>query len=269
MKLKDKVVVVTGGGSGIGRALVLELLGRGARIAMVDLRPEGMAETAALADVGERLSAHVCNVAERDHVAALPAEVVAAHGQVDAVVNNAGVIQPFIRFVDLSYDVIDRMIDVNLYGAIHMLKAFLPLLLERPEAHVANVSSMGGFVPFPGQTMYGAAKAAVKLLSEGLYAELLETNVGVSVVMPGGVDTGIAKNSGVDLPDANQGDGAMKPLPAADAARIMADGIEANRLHVLVGTDAKVMSLATRLAPKTATRLIYGQVKGMIQDPED
>ena len=87
---------------------------------------------------------------------------------------------------------IERVLDVNLQGTLNMVTAFLPLLLERPEAHIANVSSMGGFFPFPGQTVYGASKAAVKLLTEGLYAELLDSQVRVSVIMPGAVSTSIS-----------------------------------------------------------------------------
>ncbi len=167
MKIKDKVFVVTGGGSGIGRALVLELLARGARVAAVDLRPEGLA-TFTSAVAGERLSTHVADVSDRKRVHELPEEVIAEHGQVDAIINCAGVIQPFIDFADLSYELIERMINVNLWSQIHMIKAFFPHLKARPEAHICNVSSMGGFIPLPGQTMYGAAKAGVKLLSEGL-----------------------------------------------------------------------------------------------------
>jgi short-subunit dehydrogenase len=90
--------------------------------------------------------------------------------------------------------------DVNLYGTIHTAKAFSPRLLGRPTAQVLNVSSMGGFLPVPGQTVYGASKAAVKLLTEGLYAELLETDVRVTLVFPGAVRTEITANSGVEAP---------------------------------------------------------------------
>ena len=143
-----------------------------------------------------------------------PREIIAAHGQVDALINNAGIIQPFVPLAELDFATVDRVLQVNLYGTIHMVQAFLPYLKSRPEAHLANVSSMGGFVPFPGQTMYGASKAAVKLMTEGLYTELLETAVEVSVVMPGAVDTEITVHSGVDqaLPDA-EGSALSPPAP--------------------------------------------------------
>jgi short-subunit dehydrogenase len=97
----------------------------------------------------------------------------------------------------LPYDAIERVLNVNLYGVIYMTKAFLPHLLTRPEAHIVNVSSMGGFFPVPGQSLYGASKAAVKLLTEGLYSELIDTNVRVTAVFPGAIATNISQNSGL------------------------------------------------------------------------
>jgi NAD(P)-dependent dehydrogenase (short-subunit alcohol dehydrogenase family) len=165
MRVSGKVWVVTGGGSGMGRELVLQLLNAGGRVAAVDLRPDALQETAQLAAAGQRLSVHVVDVTERSAVEALVDEVAAAHGGVDGLINNAGIIQPFVPVKDLDYDHIRRVLDVNLMGTIHMVKSFLPVMLERPEAHIANVSSMGGFFPFPGQSVYGASKAAVKLLT--------------------------------------------------------------------------------------------------------
>lgn len=266
MKVRDKVVVVTGAGSGIGRALARELLDRGARVAAVDLRQEGLDETAAQLDAGDRLSLHLGDISDKAAVQALPDAVIAAQGCVDAVINNAGVIQPFVDFVELDEAVIDRMIDINLYGTLHMCRAFLPHLLQRPEGHLVNVASMGGFMPFPGQTMYGVSKAGVKLLTEGLYAELADTNVAVSVVMPGAVATNISTNSGVQMktdPEQAQSS-AMKPLPAPDAARAIVDGMERARLHILVGRDAKLLWFASRVAPAASIRFIQRQMKKML-----
>lgn len=265
MKLQGKVMLVTGGGSGIGRQLVLQLLERGARVAAADIRTDNLEETARLADAGERLTTLVVDVTDRAAVEAVPAQVVGAHGAVDGYVSNAGIIQPFVRLNDLGYEAIERVIDVNLYGAIHMAKAFLPVLLERPEAHIANVSSMGAFLPVPGQTVYGAAKAGVKLLTEGLYAELLETRVGVSAIMPGAVATDIAANSGATI-DAGEGKGrgGHKTTAPRDAASMILDGIEKEKLHIYVGSDSRMMNLAVRLAPKKATHLIYKQMRDLL-----
>lgn len=144
MKVQGKVVVVTGGGSGMGRALVLQLLGKGARVAAVDLNAASLQETARLAQAGERLSTHVLNITQREAVEALPAEVIARHGAVDGLINNAGIIQPFVRVNDLDYSAIERVMNVNFYGTLYMIKAFLPHFLQRPEAHIVNISSPSG-----------------------------------------------------------------------------------------------------------------------------
>jgi NAD(P)-dependent dehydrogenase (short-subunit alcohol dehydrogenase family) len=265
VRFSGKVIVVTGGGSGMGRQVVLQLLERGARVAVADIRAESLDETARLADAGDRLTTHTVDVTDREATSSLPAQVIAAHGMVDGLVHCAGIIQPFVRLNDLDYDAIDRVINVNLYGTIHMVKAFLPHLLERPMAHIANVSSMGGFLPVPGQTIYGATKAGVKLMTEGLYAELLETNVGVSVVMPGAVATDIASNSGVDTPGEQTVEDSNYPTTSPeDAARIILDGIEKDRLHIYVGRDSRMMNLANRVAPRRSTHTIYKQMKELL-----
>lgn len=266
MKVQDKVFVVTGGGSGIGRALVLGLLARGARVAAVDLNPATLQETANLA--GEKqanLSTHVANIAQREAVEALPARVIERHGAVDGLINNAGIIHPFVKVNDLTYDVIERVMNVNFYGTLYMIKAFLPYLLQRPEAHIANVSSMGSFVPVPGQTLYGASKAAVKLLTEGLRSELMDTPVKVSVIFPGAVGTNIASNSGVNIPShGGQSSRAMKVLQPEEAARIILDGIEQDRARILVGSDSTFMDRLSRLSPERAAKLIYQQMKSLL-----
>jgi NAD(P)-dependent dehydrogenase (short-subunit alcohol dehydrogenase family) len=268
MKVEGKVWVVTGGGSGMGRELVLELLRRGARVAAVDVRADTLQQTVDLAAAGDRLSAHCADITDRDATSNLVEDVVAVHGGVDGLINNAGIIQPFVPVVQMQDRDIDRVLDVNLVGTIRMVRAFLPALLERPEAHLVNVSSMGGFFPFPGQTMYGASKAAVKLLTEGLYAELLDTQVSVSVVMPGAVATNITENSGVVMPGgaaAAESSAAARSTPADAAARIILDGVERDRLHIYVGRDAQLMSLAIRIAPRRAIELVQKQMKKLIE----
>ena len=266
MKVAGRTLVVVGGGNGIGRQVVLELLRRGARVAAVDLRRDSLDETVRLAGAGDRLATYRADITDRETVEALPDQVVEAFGQVDGLVNVAGIIQPFLRLNDLEIDTIRRVIDVNLHGTIHTVKAFLPRLLERPVAHVANVSSMGGFLPVPGQTIYGASKAAVKLMTEGLYAELLDTDVGVSVVFPGAVRTEITTNSGVDAPGGAGADQEPRfAMTEADAAaRMIVDGIEANRLHVYVGRDSRLMNLLNRLTPKRSTQLIQRQMRSLL-----
>jgi NAD(P)-dependent dehydrogenase (short-subunit alcohol dehydrogenase family) len=269
MQVNNKVIVVTGGGSGIGRALVLNLVANGARVAAVDLNGDALAETVTLAGgQGDKISTHTVNVSDRAAVEALPEQVIAAHGAVDGLINNAGIIQPFIRFNDLEYDAIDRVLNVNLYGVIYMTKAFLPHLLARPQAHIVNVSSMGGFFPVPGQTLYGGSKAAVKLITEGLYAELTETNVGVTVVFPGAISTNISENSGVATPsaDASASESSFQMTSAEDAAAAIVDGIVRDKFQVYIGRDAKMMNWLYRLNPKGATRFMFNQMKNLLPD---
>jgi len=266
VKVRNKVVVVTGAGSGLGREVALLMLRRGARVAAVDLRTEGLEQLAGLAQADQRLSTHVVDVTDRTQVEGLADVVVAQHGSVDAVVSCAGIIQPFVRIADLDYATMHRVMDVNYWGTVHVVKAFLPLLAARPQAHLATVASMGSFLPVPGQAAYGASKAAVKLLTEGLYAELLDTPVRVSVVLPGALATGIAANSGVAVPTSTEeGEaGTHRTLPAADAARVVVDGIEADRLHILVGRDARTMDAAMRTSPRRAIHLIQKRMRNLL-----
>lgn len=266
MRASGKTVVVTGGGNGIGRELVLELLNRGARVAALDISETGLQETAGLAGAkSEKLSTHVADITDRGAVEALPAAIIEAHGQVDGLINCAGIIQPFVRFNDLQYDDIERIMNVNLWGTIHTCKAFLPPLLKRPEAHIVNVSSMGGFVPVPGQTMYGATKAAVMLMTEGLHSELADTNVGVTVVFPGATHTNISQNSGVGGPgDAEASESKIKMTEPDAAARMILDGMEQKAYRVLVGSDAKMLDRLSRLSPLKAATIIYKQMRELL-----
>lgn len=268
MKIESKVIVVTGAGNGIGRELALALLKNGARVAAVDISEKGLRETFELAGSRrDRLSTHVVNITDRAAVEALPAAVLAAHGGVvDGLINCAGIIQPFVKFKDLAYTDIERMIDVNFYGMIYMTKTFLPYLLSRPAAHIVNVSSMGGYLPVPGQTLYGASKAAVKLFTEGLYSELMDTHVRVTTVFPGAIGTNIAANSGVVI---SMGDSpaksAIKTTSPQAAAEQIIRGIESDSFQVYVGKDARMMNFLYRLMPKRATQIIYRQMRSLLQ----
>ena len=263
MKVSGKVVVVTGAGSGMGREVALELLRRGARVATVDINEATLAETVSLAKAGDDLATFVVNISDREAVEALAPAVVERFGSVDGIVNCAGIIQPFVRLNELDYAAIERVFAVNWWGTLYLTKTFLPLLLARPSAHIVNVSSMGGFLPVPGQTVYGASKAAVKLLTEGLHSECKGTRVRVTVVFPGAVATNITTNSGVDIPLP----AGMKPPPVrpADlAARDIVDGMEKNAYRVLVGRDAMMMDALYRLYPRRAAGFIARQMKDLL-----
>ncbi len=266
MQVQGKTIVVTGGGSGIGRELTLLLLKKGARVAAVDINEATLQETAALAgDLGSRLSTHQCDITDRQAVMALVQAVIQAHGAVDGVINNAGIIQRFVKINNLEFNEIERVFKVNFFGMVNVTKAFLPHLLERPEAHIVNLSSMGGFLPVPGQTAYGASKAAVRLFTEGLYSELLSTQVRVTVVFPGAVATNIAANSGVAIRTPSD-TSKIKTTSPVVAAQIIIDGMEKNKYRVLIGSDAKMMDWLCRLMPERATKIIYSQMRSLLTE---
>lgn len=262
MEIKNKVIVVTGAGSGMGRALTLQLVKMGAKVAIADINETGMAETLEIAGKSN-VSQHKIDISNRESVEAFPESVIKHHGVVDGIINNAGIIQPFTDVKDLDYKIIERIMNINFYGTLYMTKSFLPYLLNRPEAHIANVSSMGGFIPFPGQTFYGASKAAVKMFTEGLYTELKGTNVGVTIIHPGAVNTNIMANSGVK----SEKEGNPKKeqdnntLSAEKAAAIMIEAIEKNKFRVMLGKDARMLDILYRIYPQKAVDFITKQME--------
>lgn len=252
----------------MGRELTLLMLKKGASVATADINEASLRETASLAGaLQSRLSIHVLNITDRDAVLAIPAAVIQTHGAVDGIVNNAGIIQPFVKVNALEFKDIERVFNVNFWGMVNITKAFLPYLLERPEAHIINTSSMGGYLPVPGQTAYGASKAAVKLFTEGLHSELKETRVHVTTVFPGAIATNISVNSGVAIAGAATSEQSrkFKTTSAPEAAAIIVDGIEKDKYHIFVGSDARTMNLLWRLMPEWAANLIYTQMRSLLR----
>lgn len=265
MKIAGKVFLVTGAGSGMGREMTHQIIAKGGKVAALDIHLPQLLETQQICSGGAaNFLALEVDITDRAKVLALPEQVIKYFGQIDGIINNAGIIQPFVKVKDLSFDQVERVMNVNFYGCVNVTKAFLPHLLKRPEAHIVNISSMGGFLPVPGQSIYGAAKAAVKLFTEGLYAELKETAVRVSVVFPGAIATNITANSGIEMPKASSGSSGMSALPANEAARIILHGMETNQYRILVGSDSKFMDFLCRLAPEYATNFIAKKMKALL-----
>lgn len=265
MDVEGKVFVVTGGGNGIGREVVFNLLGRGARVAAVDLSADGLAGTVdGAGELSANLSCHELSVADAAAVKLLPEAVISAHGEVDGLINVAGIIQRFVPFAELSTTDIEKVFAVNFWGVVNTIQAFLPHLVTRPSAAIVNVSSMGGFIPVPGQTIYGASKAAVKLLTEGLHAELRDTGVQVTVIFPGAVATNITANSGVEIPHgAKTEDSKFKMTTAADAAEEIVQALVKGAYRATVGSDAKMLDRLTRLAPERAMAMVAEQMASL------
>jgi NAD(P)-dependent dehydrogenase (short-subunit alcohol dehydrogenase family) len=263
MEISNKVFVVTGGGNGIGRQVVLNLLRRGAIVAAADLSPAALDQTSVLAaGVGKRLSTHILDVTDRQAVEQLLLDVQEAHGHADGIINVAGIIHRFAPIMDLSLDELDRIMNVNFWGTVNMCKTFLPALRERPAAAIVNISSLSALLPFAGQTFYGATKAAVKLFSEGLYQELSHLNIAVTTVFPGNISTDISGNSGVAALDP-KGRKAPVTTPEATAERIV-QGLEKGSFRVVIGSDARMLDALSRISSRRATDFIGAQMKSVL-----
>jgi len=271
MQVSGRVFAITGAGNGMGREVALQLVAKGARVAALDVSEAGLAETVRLAGAGGgSISTHVVDITDRAQVDALPAAIIAAHGQVDGLLNIAGIIQRFVPVAQLGFDQIERVIDVNLWGTINTIKAFLPELVQRPEASLVNVSSMGAYAPVPGQSVYGATKAAVAQLSRSLHSELMGTGVAVTGVFPGAIGTNIAANSGVmtaaemEAMAAKAGEKARRTTSPQEAGRQIVEAIERGSYEIFIGQDARFMSRLSRLSPKRAAALIASQMKDLL-----
>lgn len=263
MNVSNRLAVITGAGSGIGRATAFALARRRCHLALADIDPAGLKETAWLLDKqGVRVTTHVLDVADREAVRALPEEVLAAHGRVDILVNNAGVALGG-TFEQVSEEDFDWLMDINFHGVVRMTRAFLPHLRRSDEARIVNVSSIYGIVAPPGQAAYSASKFAVRGFSNALRHELEGSSVGVSVVHPGGVATAIARKARVptDAPpeDIERGrkiaEKLLRLAPEA-AGEIIARGIERRDARILVGSDAKAVSILERIAPVSYWRYL-------------
>jgi NAD(P)-dependent dehydrogenase (short-subunit alcohol dehydrogenase family) len=256
MKLTNRVALVTGAGSGIGRATALALAQRGCHLALADIDGNGASQTARQARTfNVRASSHQIDVADRAAVQALPGAVFAAHQRIDLLVNNAGVALGG-TFEQVSEADFDWLMEINFHAVVRMTRAFLPLLHESDDARIVNVSSIYGIVSPAGQSAYSASKFAVRGFSNALRHELAGTRVGVSVVHPGGVATSIAKNA--RMPEGAPQDQVERGLAIAEkllrmpperAGDIIVRGIEQRKARILVGTDAKLVAFLERIAP--------------------
>lgn len=260
MELKNKTFVVTGGGSGLGRQLVLQLLHAGCRIVPLDINANALDETVKLAGGTKNVQPIVVNIADKQAVNAVPDQVIRRFGYIDGLINNAGIIQPFVSVEEMDDALIDRIFKINFFGTLHMVRAFLPYLRKSDEAVLVNVSSLGGFVPVSGQTLYGASKAAVKQLTDGLRTELNDTNIHVMSVIPGAMATPIRQNSGLETVNIEK-QKTKEALSPALAAQMVVNAIRKNQKELYIGKDSRLMHILFRFIPIKATQWLNDNIR--------
>ncbi len=266
--LRDKVCVITGAGSGIGRALAQAFADEGCHLALCDINEKGLQETVnLLSGKFVRVSTHVASVADRERMAALPAEIEQQHGAIHIVFNNAGVTINK-SFEDHTLSDFDFVLGINLWGVLYGCHYFLPYLKKQQEAHIVNTSSMAGFLGFPNQSAYSLTKAAVKAFSETLRVELAYHNIGVTSIHPGAIRTNIL-NAAMVKSGKDEDTQKMAALvdrfgksPEYLAAKVV-KAVKANRMRVLIGPDAWLFEILKRLFPvwiHTPFRIAFAKV---------
>jgi NAD(P)-dependent dehydrogenase (short-subunit alcohol dehydrogenase family) len=253
--LDGKVVVITGAGSGIGRALALLAAHQGAILAISDWDEVGLVETAQQVQTSTHQAVRTdkIDVRDRDALKAYAASVREELGRVNVIVNNAGVALHG-DFEETSYEDFEWVMDVDFWGVVQGTKEFLPHLIESGDGHVVNVSSLFGLLGMPGQTAYNSAKFAVRGFTEALRQEMILAKhpVQVTCVHPGGIKTAIVRNARVTSSHdhthvAQHFDTKMARMTPERAAEVILDGVLANKPRVVVGADAKLLDLFVRV----------------------
>lgn len=257
--LRGKVAVITGAASGIGRALALQLAQEGCALAISDFNEKSLIEThGLLCKYAQQVTRYIVDVEDKEQIFSLADKVSQEQGGADLLINNAG-FSPSSSFLDVRMDILERVLQVNFWGAVYGCQAFLPQLLSKPEAHIANISSIEGIVAFPNHCAYVSSKFALRGFTEALRLDLRLTRVGVSCVFPGGVKTNIARNS-LDfgrkylethpdlaeeiIPRLKKGEALVAAFESRagtspeEAARIIIEGIKKKQWRILIGQDA-------------------------------
>jgi NADP-dependent 3-hydroxy acid dehydrogenase YdfG len=271
--IRGKVAVITGAGSGIGRALAYDFARRGARLAISDVDTVGLAETAKQVRViGAPVHEQRLDVTDRAAVLAYAATVAAEYGTVNLIFNNAGI--AFTGDVEeMEFEQIERVIDVDFWGVVNGTKAFLPYLIASGDGHVVNISSLFGLLSMPGQSAYNAAKFAVRGFTESLRQEMIINRhpVQVTCVHPGGIKTAIARNGGAVVGrDAAQiaefFDSKLAKTSPEQAAKTIVRAVIGNRPRAVVGLDARVLDVFVRAVGPAYQRL-FSMVAGRVMPP--
>ncbi|MEE3009406.1 MAG: SDR family NAD(P)-dependent oxidoreductase [Pseudomonadota bacterium] len=271
---QNKVAVITGAGSGIGRALARDLAAAGARLALSDVNQVGLQETADSLGLGsDRLITEAFDVADRDAFYAFAERVTGHFGAAHLVFNNAGVALG-ATVEEMSYEDFEWLMGINFWGVVHGTKAFLPHLKAAGDGHIVNVSSVFGLIGVPTQSAYNASKFAVRGFTEALRQELEMEGGRVSCtsVHPGGIKTNIARNArmgaGVekitgDVDKARRDFEKMFRTTPEEASQTILKGVKGNKRRVLIGSDARAIDSMQRLMPTAYQRIMVAGQKMM------
>jgi NADP-dependent 3-hydroxy acid dehydrogenase YdfG len=270
--LAEKVVVITGAGSGIGRALALAAAGHGARLALSDIDASGLAETVRLAGTAT-VRADQLDVRDQPAMAAYAASVAVEFGTVDVVINNAGV-SVTGGVLEVGYPDFEWLMDINFWGVVNGTKEFLPYLIASGDGHLVNLSSIFGLLSVPRQSAYNAAKFAVRGFTESVREEMLIAGhpVRVSCVHPGGVRTSIVRNSRVAAGEDHAAlvdffDRRLAKTSADRAAAVILEGMLAGKPRIVVGADAKVLQALVTVLGARYQRLMAGACARLMPRP--
>jgi short-subunit dehydrogenase len=260
--LKDRVVVLTGAGSGIGASLANVLATRGAALALIDIDEAGLANTAAtLRTRNTRFKTYLADVADTSTLATLPDAIASDLGPASVLINNAGVALSG-TFEQVTTEQFERVMQINFFGTVAMTRLFLPQLRASLPAQIVNLSSIFGIVGVPGQVAYCSSKFAVRGFSESLRLELRGSGIGITVVHPGGVRTNIAKHAAIGpgvTPQAlasarTTAEKLLRLSPDKVADRIVR-GIIHRQQRIVIGNDARLLTTLQRLLPVSYGRL--------------
>ena len=266
--LSTGVAVVTGAGSGIGRALAQRLAAAGSALAIADIDEAGLQQTAQALGKNSRLvTTHVVDVAKEESVKTFADDVGSRHGRFTLLINNAGVALHG-NFEEISLDDLRWLMDINFWGTVYGVKYFLPLLKRELRAHIVNLSSVFGLIAPAGQTAYSASKFAVRGFTEALRHELEGTNVAVSCVHPGGIRTPIAQHArlGAATPATTREESITRfeklaRMPPEAAAAVILRGVERREPRILIGIDAYQIDILQRLRPATYWKSLARKLK--------
>lgn len=262
MKLSRKNVIITGAASGVGKELTKQMLEKGCKVAALDINKDSLDKLKEELNT-DKLRIYVVDMGSEESIRNFREQYKQDYSDVDIIINNAGIIQPFIPVEKLDDNTIHKVMNVNFFGPLNLIRYFMSdLTKDRSEQYIVNVASMGGFFPFPGQTIYGASKAALKILTEGLYAELQDTNVRVMIVLPGAMNTNITQNSNVEVKTSGDSSG-IKMLEADEAAAEIIKGMEKNKFKLFLGQDSKFLRTLYKINSKWAISFINSKMKNM------